>query len=197
MRPRLRLAREEDASAFLEIYAPIVRETAISFELEPPGVDEYRERIRTTLWRLPWLACDENGSLVGYAYAGAFRPRLAYQWTVETTVYVRPSHHRRSVARALYTALVDVLRLQGYRSALAVIALPNAASVALHEKLGFKPAGIFRAAGFKLERWHDVGFWQLSLGGATGPPAPPRTLEAVLDSDEWRTILEKAEALLR
>lgn len=196
MAPLIRLAAEEDAAGVLAIYAPVVRETAISFELEPPSLEEMRERIRSLQTRLVWLVCSDGPSIWGYAYADCFRSRAAYQWSAEVTVYVSPSRQRRGVARALYTSLLAALRLLGYRNAFAGIAQPNPASVALHETLRFRPAGLFRAAGFKLGRWHDVGWWQLDLLPLGQPDAPPRTVAAMQVSPGWRDALASGLAQL-
>jgi L-amino acid N-acyltransferase YncA len=169
----IRHARAGDVGAMLAIYAPLVRDTTISFEYEPPTLAEMEHRLQAVQRQYPWLVCERDGQLAGYAYASSFRSRTAYQWTAEVTVYVHPDHHRRGVARALYRALLDRLRAQGYRMAVAVITLPNAASVALHEDLGFEPVGVFRRAGFKHGQWCDIGCWQVDLGGAAAP-APPR-----------------------
>ena len=189
MAPVIRLAEEGDAEGVRSIYAPVVRETAISFELEPPSREEMRERIRSLRGRLPWLLCTEGPEVCGYAYADRFRTRAAYQWSAEVTVYVSATWRRRGVGQALYTSLLESLRLLGYRSAFAGIALPNPASIALHETLGFRPAGIFRAAGFKLGRWHDVGWWQLELQPLDRPQAAPRTVSEVAALAEWRSAL--------
>jgi L-amino acid N-acyltransferase YncA len=193
----LRLAREADAESLLGIYAPLVRETPISFELVPPGVDEYRGRIATVLETNPWLVCEEGEEILGYAYASKFRPRPAYQWTVETTVYVHAGHHRRSVGRALYESLFSCLRLQGYRSASAIIALPNPASVALHERVGFESVGVLHHVGYKLDRWHDIGVWELELQELPPPLAPPRPVSAVSPSAEFRAALETAGSIVK
>jgi len=126
---------------------------------------------------------------VGYAYAGLFRSRPAYEWTVEVTVYVHPAHRRKGVARTLYTSLLEGLRVQGYRTALAVIALPNPASVTLHERLGFRPIGVFHNVGYKLDAWHDVGWWELELQNLPDLPRSPRPLPEVVNSDAWRAAL--------
>jgi L-amino acid N-acyltransferase YncA len=193
----IRLARDTDAEPMLEIYAPIVRETPISFELEPPSLEEFRERVRRITEQTPWLVCDADGEIWGYAYGGPFRTRPAYQWAVETTVYVAGPHRGKGVARALYTALLTGLRLAGYHRAYAGITLPNPASVATHERLGFAPVGVFKGAGFKLGTWHDVGFWQLALQEAAVPLAPPRPLPEVAKTAEWQGSLRAAEAGLR
>ena len=190
MRLAIRLATVDDAQQLQSIYAPIVAETDVSFELEPPSVDEMRRRIETTLLTLPWVVYDSDG-VMGYAYAGLFRSRPAYQWTVEVTVYVHPAHRGTGVGRALYTSLFECLRVQGYRTALAVIALPNSASVALHERMGFRSIGVFHAVGHKLGTWHDVGWWELPLQSLPDPPLRPRTLPEVANSDAWRAALAR------
>jgi L-amino acid N-acyltransferase YncA len=173
----IRHARAGDVPAMLAIYGPIVRDTAISFEYEPPTSAELEARLHAIEGQYPWLVAERAGQLAGYAYASSFRSRAAYQWAVEVTVYVHPEHHRHGVARALYGALFDELRAQGFCTAIAVITLPNARSVALHERLGFAPVGVFRRAGFKLGQWYDIGCWQLELGegSAPAPPRPPGT----------------------
>lgn len=194
--PRIRLATEDDAAACLAIYAPVVEATAISFELEPPSVPEMRGRIRSTLERTPWLVACDGSAVWGYAYAGTFRARPAYQWTTEATVYVHADHRGKGVGRALYTALLAALRAADYRSVVGGITLPNPASVALHEGLGFRPRGAIIAAGFKLGGWHDVGFWQIQLRDDASPVGPPRALALLLGTPEWEAALEAGAALL-
>jgi L-amino acid N-acyltransferase YncA len=168
----IRTARPDDAESIHAIYAPIVASTVISFELEVPTVDEMRTRIATTLERLPWLVSeDEDGELDGYAYASKHRERAAYQWSVDVTAYVREDRRGRGVGKRLYPALFDALARLGYHQAFAGIALPNAASIALHESVGFEHLGIYRNVGYKLGAWHDVGWWQRALLPST-PPTP-------------------------
>jgi L-amino acid N-acyltransferase YncA len=193
----LRLARETDAEALLRIYAPYVRDTAISFEVEPPTPEEFRGRIRTNLAHAPWLVCESDGELVGYAYAGRFHARAAYQWTAEVTVYVRSDNHRRRIGEGLYAALLDGLRAQGFRTAVGVIALPNPASVGFHERLGFRPAGVLGSVGFKHGRWHDIGWWALALGDYTAAPPAPRPLHDLVQSPEWQRMLARGAAIVR
>ena len=170
----IRLASEEDAAQIAAIYSPFVSHTPISFELEPPTADHMRQRIGSTLQRFPWLVCEINGQIAGYVYAGAHRDRAAYQWSADVAVYVHEQRRRSGVARALYTSLFELLKLQGFFNAYAGITLPNPASVGLHEAVGFQPVGIYRHVGYKLGAWHDVGWWQLAL--QTGTPAEPRRL---------------------
>ena len=188
---KVRLARESDAGPVLKIYSPIVHNTAISFELVPPGLHEMRERMRNILASHVWLVAEEGPAIAGYAYSSRFRPREAYQWTAEVTVYVDPSQQRKGVARALYEKLFKVKRLQGFRNVIAVIALPNAASVGLHESLGFQAVGVFERAGYKFERWHDVGWWQLRLESSNPIPAALRPVGELLGTAEWERLMRQ------
>ena len=170
---QIRTAAPDDAAAVQAIYAPIVRDTAISFETEPPTVDEMQGRIGATLAQFPWLvALDDGGRVAGYVYAGRYAERAAYRWSVTVSAYVRADRRGHGVGRALYAELFSQLRGLGYCQAYAGITLPNAASVALHEAMGFQPAGVFRNAGHKQGRWHDVGWWQLPLQRPDPPPEP-------------------------
>jgi len=179
MAPTIRFAAETDATQVLDIYAPIVTDTAISFDEVPPTRPEMAGRIRSTLERYPWLVCEEAGHVLGYAYAADFQSRPAYQWSVEVTVYVRPEAQGGGVAGALYTSLLGILRLQGFINAVAAIALPNDASVALHERFGFKPVGVLQDIGFKFTRWHDVEWWALRLQEPRDPPDTPKPIPEV------------------
>jgi L-amino acid N-acyltransferase YncA len=192
----IRLASDADAAAVQAIYAPYVRDTAISFETEPPSIEEMRRRIRGVLEHAPWLVCERDGEIAGYAYASRFHARAAYRWTVEVTVYVDRARRRAGTGRALYTALLDVLRLQGFRVAVGIIALPNPASVGLHERLGFARSGLLAAIGFKHGSWHDVGWWRLELRTLDESPAEPRALSSVHATEAWNEALACANRLL-
>lgn len=147
--------------------------TAISFELEPPTVDEIRERIVKTLAQLPWLVSEDNqGRVQGYVYASKHRERAAYQWSVDVTAYVREDVWGRGVGKTLYVELRQQLIELGYFQAFAGIALPNEASVAPHESVGFKPIGVYRNVGHKQGAWRDVGWWQLALQTPRDPEVP-------------------------
>jgi phosphinothricin acetyltransferase len=189
MDARIRPATADDAAALLAIYAPVVRETAITFELEPPSVGEIAERVRTIRGRWPWLVLEEAGVVAGYAYASTWRARAAYQWAVESTVYVRANARHRGVGRAVYRALLACLRLQGVRLAIGGITLPNPASVRLHEALGFQCVGVHPACGYKHAAWHDVGFWQLELGARDLDPAAPRAAVEIEGSPAWAAAM--------
>lgn len=164
------MATPQDADAVAEIYLPYVRDTAISFETVPPDADEMRSRITTTLACLPWLVVTDDECVKGFAYASPHRAREAYRWSADVSLYLDESIHRQGHGRRLYTVLFNVLVAQGYVNAYAGIALPNPASVGLHEALGFTPVGVFSGAGFKHETWWDVGWWHRRL---VDPPAAP------------------------
>ena len=164
----------EDAGPIARIYEPFVRNTAVSFETEPPTVEEMGERISKTMKTYPWLVAEVEGKVVGYAYASIHRVRTAYQWSVEVSVYIDPEWHRRGIARSLYLRLFDILRQQGFYNAYAGITLPNPASVGVHEHMGFRRIGVYEGVGHKLGRWHDVGWWELTLMPRPAVVAPPR-----------------------
>lgn len=160
---RIRDARPDDAAQMLAIYTPYVLETAISFELEPPSLEEFSARLRKVQSGWAWLQAEREGKILGYAYAGEFRARLAYRFATETTVYVRAGSHGLGIGKALYAALLPRLRDLGYRRAVAGTTLPNPASVALHKAAGFEEVGIFNKVGFKFDQWHDVAWLQRDL----------------------------------
>lgn len=178
---RLRIAHEGDGEAVAAIYAPIVRDTAISFEVDPPSAAEMARRIRTTLETHPWLVVADGAGVQGYAYATRHRDRAAYRWSADVTVYVHEQARGRGVGAALYAALVPVLVRQGFRRAYAGITLPNRASVALHESAGFTPLAVYAGVGWKLGAWHDVGWWQRALAPEVERPAEPEPFAALRD----------------
>lgn len=160
---RVRPAEPDDVEAMLAIYRPVVLETAISFEFEPPTVDEFADRLIAVTARDPWLVADIGGDVAGYAYASDYRTRPAYRFTRETTVYVADWARGRHVGTTLVSALLEDLSAGGVRQVIAGIALPNPASIALHERLGYDYVGTFPAVGHKFDRWHDLGFWQRAI----------------------------------
>ena len=165
----IRPVKQEDATDVAAIYRPVVEETPISFEAEAPSHDAMRSRMVATTRERPWLVCDLDGYVAGFAYASPHRSRDAYKWSVDSSIYVGKAFRRRGVARALYTALFGVLRVQGYVNVFAGITLPNPASVALHESMGFQPIGVYRQVGYKQDAWHDVAWWQRPLQDVQAP----------------------------
>lgn len=168
----LRFAVPADAAALLEIYAPYVEKTSITFETEVPTADEFARRISAFSKTYPYLVAEENGKPVGYAYAHAFHDRAAYDWTVETSVYVAEDARGRHVGTALYRALLELLALQGVKNACAVITFPNIPSTAFHQAMGFEAGGILPDFGYKLGDWHSVAYLWKPLGDRSGQPVP-------------------------
>ena len=195
--PHIRLATPDDGAAFAEIYRPAVVGSPTSFEIEPPDASEMSRRVTVALERFPWLAFDDGRVARGYAYAGTHRARPAYQWSAEVSAYVHEDARRRGVARALYTSLFALLRALGYANAYAGITLPNPASVGLHEALGFRPVGVFHNVGYKLGRWHDVGWWERPLGELSPSMDSPRPIRDLLGTDAFAAALAGGERLLR
>ncbi|HEX6567960.1 MAG TPA: arsinothricin resistance N-acetyltransferase ArsN1 family B [Acidimicrobiales bacterium] len=175
----IRMATAGDAGAVRAIYAPVVESTAVSFELAVPSEDEMAARIADRQPAYPWLVAESARGVTGYAYAGRFAARPAYDWSAETSVYVAETARGQGVGRALYAALLAILAAQGYRQAMAGIALPNQASVALHERAGFALVGVYRAVGWKFGAWHDVAWWQRGLAPADGVPQTPTPVDAL------------------
>ncbi|WP_347242314.1 N-acetyltransferase family protein [Nostoc sp. FACHB-892] len=204
MKATIRLTNEEDASQMLAIYAPIVRETTISFELEPPSKMEFQHRIKSYQQQMPWLVCEIDGGVVGYAYASPYRTRAAYLWSVESSIYVGKNYRRKGIATALYTSLFKLLQLQGFYNVVAAIALPNQPSVSVHEAVGFLPQGVLRRVGYKFGQWHDIGFWQLSLQTEQSNKTdsciqsvnPPVSMAEIQKSPLWNEALMSGILLL-
>ena len=165
---------ERDGAACAAIYAPSVESTPVSFELAAPDATEFARRIEKYSATHQFLVAEVADEVVGYAYACRWRERPAYDRSVEVSVYVDAGHQGEGIGRALYTELIDRLRAQRFHIAVAGITLPNPASIALHESLGFESIGALREIGWKLGAWHDVGYWQLLLqSDAEDPPRAP------------------------
>lgn len=180
---RLRGATPDDGAACAALYAPIVERTVISMEIQPPDAAAMAERIAATLPTHPWLVAERDGAVVAYAYAAPHRSRAGYRWSADVSAYVAEPERGRGLGRALYRRLIATLTLQGFANAYAGIALPNPASVGLHEGLGFRPVGVYRNVGFKLGRWIDVGWWGLALRAADSPPEEPIPFAALRPED--------------
>ena len=178
----IRLAERDDASEIAEIYRPFCEHSCVSFETKAPDAAEMAERIEKIKARFPWLVCERDGAIAGYAYASQHRERAAYRWTVEVTVYVHEAYRGKGVGRLLYTELFERLRAQGFFKAYAGILVPNPESQAFHEALGFTLVGIYREVGYKLGAWRHVGWWELALRPAFDSPPEPLTPSAATGS---------------
>jgi L-amino acid N-acyltransferase YncA len=191
MSPVIRVAGIDDAQRIAEIYAPAVVDRVTSFELIAPTAKEMGSRLTRVLAHYPWLVCELDGMVVGYAYASMHNERAAYRWSVDVAVYVAGEVHRRGVGTALYASLFEVLTLQNIRNVYAGITLPNAASEGMHSRAGFRPVGTYHHVGYKFGAWHDVAWFERAiLPPIVNPPEP-------LSFPEIRDTPEVSAALIR
>ena len=186
----IRLAQSNDAEGILAIYASYITNTSFTFEAEVPSVKDFSERITSYLNNWPWLVCEIDGKIAGYAYGSKYRERVGYQWCVECSVYIHDDFMKRGIAKTLYTLLFEILKQQGYRNVYAVINLPNDRSVQLHESCGFTWFANYEKVGYKLGKWKTVGWWQLIINEYTNEPSPPLRFSE-LDKEIVEKILEK------
>ena len=178
----IRLAKSEDAISILEIYAPYILNTSITFETEVPSHEAFAQRIISYQENWPWLVCEIDGVIAGYAYAARYRERVAYQWCVESSVYVHDNFQQKGIAGALYAALFQILKYQGCMNVYAVINLPNDKSVGFHESFGFTRFADYKNVGYKLGQWKTVGWWLKQLNDYSAEPATPIRLADIAPS---------------
>jgi phosphinothricin acetyltransferase len=176
----IRMAQEADLEQFAEIVNHYIETTAINFHDRPQSEDDWEATWQVLHDRYPFIVAEKDGVLGGIAYASPWKLRGAYEWTCEVTVYVRAGHERQGLGRALSQRMLEVLEAQGYRAVVAVIALPNDASVALHQSLGFEHAGTLKNLGYKLGAWRDVSFWQRAQGDPSAAPEPIKPVSEVV-----------------
>lgn len=193
--PTLRLVREEDAPALLAIYAPYVNNTPVTFEVSVPSLSAFSSRIRGIAADYPYLVCDEGGRISGYAYAHRQFERAAYGWNAELTVYLEPAAAGHGRGRALYTALLALLRLQGVQNVYSLVTVPNPASEGLHEAFGFRRSAVFSDTGFKCGAWRNVAWFEKALGSHASPPASLRSIKS-LSPDAVQKALDDAASPL-
>ena len=193
----IRVATAGDAQAMADIYAPVVQHTAITFELVPPTEADMAARMSSGLAYAPWLVAVVGGEVAAFAYGARHRERPAYQWSVDVSVYVAERHRRRGAGRALYAALLPILRRQGFHAVHGGITMCNPGSIALHEAVGFRRIGVFPSVGYKRGAWHDVGWWQMALGERVPEPAPPVPFAELRESAAVDEALRAGAGLLR
>ena len=189
----LRFATPQDAPGLLEIYAPYVTGTIVSFEYDVPTLEEFARRIQDTTARFPYLVWEEDGALLGYAYAHRQAERAAYQWNAELSVYLDRDCTGRGVGRRLYSALMDILRLQGIRTVYGCVTLPNEKSEGLHRTMGFQKLGTYHSAGYKCGAWHDVAWFERPIAPYDQDPAPIRSIGEI-PAETLAEILRRYEA---
>jgi L-amino acid N-acyltransferase YncA len=170
----IRPVQPEDTEAVLAIYKPYIESTATTFETAVPSVTEFAVRIKLNTEKYPWLVADDNGKMIGYAYASKHREREAYQWSVESSVYVLENYHHTGIAKELYSKLFDILQQCGYVNVYAGITLPNPKSYSFHSKMGFEPVGVYKNIGYKLGKWHDVAWLAKTINRHSDHPAIPK-----------------------
>jgi phosphinothricin acetyltransferase len=163
MKPIIRLAEKRDVPGILEIYAPYILETSVTFEEIVPDEESFWKRIQGIMDELPYLVCEIDGRIAGYAYASGYRSRASYRWTKEVSVYIHSDFHRKRIGHALYTSLNEMVRFQGIADLLAIITMPNESSVAFHENFGYRKCGEFAKVGYKQNQWQNVGWFELFL----------------------------------
>jgi L-amino acid N-acyltransferase YncA len=196
MKAIIRSVRFDDAPAILDIYAPYVLETPVTFEEIIPNVNEIVSRIEGIASQLPYLVCEMDGKVAGYAYATDFRTRAAYRWIKELSVYIHPDFRRKNIASALYSCVVNLLKYQGVTTALACITVPNPISVSFHENFGFRKVGEFEANGYKLGQWHNVGWWEMHLDSGRKKPSEQIIPTGNIPDHVQHEIFSKGEELI-
>jgi phosphinothricin acetyltransferase len=193
----IRLATLADAEAVLEIYKPFITDTVVTFEEIVPSVSEFRERMASILKESPYLVCLVNGRIIGYAYASAYRSRASYRWNREVTVYIHPDGQKKNIGTALYYALIEILKRQNFANLLAVVTLPNEGSARLHERVGFTSCAVFRQVGYKMNQWHDVGWWELALIPPTEESNEPTLFKDFDEASFLSGVLQKAAEFVK
>lgn len=191
----IRLATIDDAERILSIYAPYIKDTSFTFETEVPSLKDFQQRISDYLINWPWLVCEIDGAIAGYAYGAKHRERVAYQWCVETSIYIHNDFLKHKVGKALYETLIEILKRQGYRNVYAVINLPNERSVKFHESCGFNYFATYEKVGYKLGKWKNVGWWQLIINEYTMEPEPPIRLSE-LNKDFFESLFKEKSKLV-
>lgn len=191
----IRLVSEDDCASMLDIYAPYITGTFITFECQVPTVQEFAKRVRSISEIYPWIVCQIDGCLAGYAYASRHHERVAYQWSVNLSVYIKNEYQRKGLARALYTTLFDLLRHLGYFRGLACITHPNSKSEGFHRDFGFKQVGLYHNVGYKLGRWHDVAWFEMAIKEPSQDPPDPLPVKSA-GKAAVNAILQKNTALI-
>jgi len=188
---------KRDARQVAAIYYPYVINTPITFETIPPDGTEMYRRMKKVSETYTSLVCEHENEIMGYSYGSKFRDRSAYDWIVETTVYVREAAHGLGIGKALYASLLECLKLQGFTSAYGVIALPNDPSVSLHEHFGFTEDYLMTNAGYKDGQWYDVGFWRIKLSDVTGDTLPIKSVDELRSMNYFKNSVAFGEQFLK
>ena len=189
---KIRMAELEDAKAVYEIYEPYILNTVITFEYDKVPLDSFLERMEKVMEKFPWLVCEINGEIAGYAYCSPHLERAAFGWDCECSVYLNEKYHRRGIGTALYNALFQIVKKQGFYNIYSLICVPHDSSVALHKKYGFTEVGTFNNTAYKFDQWRHLLVMEKRLKEPLGEPDPVIPIHS-LDKDFLKTEYEKAE----
>jgi len=193
---KIRIATERDCAPILQIYIPFVTDTTITFECNVPTLKEFQIRMATIQENLPWLVCEINDTIAGYAYASSFKEREAYDWSVDFSVYINPEYQGKKIGTAFYYSLIELLKLQGFYNVYAGVTTPNLKSENLHQSFGFKTIGVYQNVGYKFDAWHDVKCYSLAIKEHIQSPVNPKTINEIINTEEFNKIIQKAEQMI-
>lgn len=197
MSNKVRLAVIEDSEKILNIYKPFITNTIITFEYDVPLLEEFEDRMKSVQSRYPWFVCEIDDEIVGYAYASKFNERMAYDWSVDFSIYISPEYQGRKIGKGLYHALLKTLKLQGFCNAYALITSPNIKSESMHKSLGFREMGVCKNAGYKMGQWHDVKWFELEFSKHDEKPYKPKKISEIKETKEFIEILEEATEIIK
>ena len=186
----IRMANKNDVDRILEIYRVYVEETPISFEYVAPDRETFLMRIENTLKRYPYLVCEENGVIVGYAYAGAHKEREAFKWCADTSIYIDGNHHGKGIGQALYNSLIELLKEQGIYKIYAVVTEPNKKSEIFHKKIGFESVAIFENIGYKLGKWWGIQYFHMIINNKEENPSEPKAIHEIIDVLNYKKYID-------
>lgn len=190
---RFRNVSLDDTEKLLDIYAPYVEKTIVSFECEVPGIEEFRERIASFSKDYPYFVCELDGEIIGYAYAHRHMERAAYQWNAELSIYIKDEYTHMGIGKILCITLIELLKLQGVRNVYSCLAIPNEKSEQLQHSLGFEMIGVFRKTGYKLGAWRDMAWFGKNIAPLVNGIAPVSSIRSV-PKEKIARILEKGAA---
>lgn len=196
MQPVIRFATQDDAADILDIYAPYVVSTPVTFEMTVPRVYDFKRRIASISASTPFLVCEVDGKIAGFAYANTSKGPAAYAWSASVYVYISNAYQRCNIASALYLAILSLLKAQGYRKVMAVVTSSNQVSEAFHSAFGFKKVGTIEKAGYKLGKWHSISIFEKSLNDTDQPPVPTKRI-AEIDKAFCERNFKKCAKIIR
>ncbi|MFA9423540.1 MAG: N-acetyltransferase family protein [Sedimentibacter sp.] len=193
---RIRLANENDYASILKIYEPFITDTSITFEYEVPSIVDFSERLGNIQKTFPLLVCEVENIIAGYAYISRFREREAYDWSMESSIYINPVYQGKSIGKALYVALIGLSKLLGYCNIYGVVTMPNIKSEKLHNSFGFTTVGLTHNVGFKFGNWLDVKWYELNITDYSKQPSKPKTINEIAGTNEFNLVMDKAQNMV-